>query len=416
MLLNPHGLFVKKSLRENIIYSSVSVLKMTNTFMDEKMQIHNLAAVCSFGLEALVAEELRRLGYENLITENGCVLFQGTDFDIANCNINLRCADRLFIRVGSFQAEDFGELFDGTLALPWESIIPENGIMHVVGKSVKSTLHSVPDCQSIVKKAVVKAMQRRYTREIFPEDGPLFKIEVSMLKDTATLSIDTSGAGLHKRGYREESGEAPLRETLAAAIIMLSRWSPNRVFADPMCGSGTIAIEAALYGLNIAPGINRVFASESWPSMDPNVWTQARQKARAAVRNEKLTILASDNDRFVFKKARDNAERAGIAEHIDFQRRPVEEFSSAQKFGCIITNPPYGERMGDKKGISALYAEMGKVFNRLDTWSFFILTAYEGFEKVFGRKSDKNRKLYNGNIKTYLYQYFGPLPPKMQRF
>ena len=380
--------------------------------MENKMQTYNLAATCTFGLEAIIADELRRLGYTDLTVENGYVQFKGTDYDIANCNINLRCADRVFIRMGSFYAADFGELFNGTFDIPWEDFIPENGVMHVVGKSVKSTLHSVPDCQSIVKKAVVKAMQRRYKCENFPEDGPIFKIEISMLKDTATLSIDTSGAGLHKRGYREQGGEAPLRETLAAAIVMLSRWRPGRILADPMCGSGTIPIEAALYGMNIAPGIKRSFVSESWPFIDASVWERVRDAAIAAVRNESVIILASDNDRFVFRKAKENAERAGVAEYIDFQRRPVEEFSSAQKFGCIITNPPYGERMGSKNDIVPLYTEMGEVFRRLDSWSYFVITAYEEFEKVFRKKADKNRKLYNGNIKTYLYQYFGPLPPR----
>jgi putative N6-adenine-specific DNA methylase len=378
----------------------------------DKMTTYNLAATCSFGLEAVLSAELRGMGYENLTVENGRILFSGDESDIARCNLWLRCADRLFIEMSSFEARDFEELFQGTKSVPWEDMIPENGRMHVVGKSVKSVLHSVPDCQSIVKKAVVEAMKRRYRRDEFPEDGPDFKIEVALLKDRVTLSVDTSGAGLHKRGYREEKGEAPLRENLAAAMVLLSKWGPHRIFADPLCGSGTIAIEAAMVGLNMAPGLRRSFASEQWPFIGGRVWEDQRAHAQAVIRKAPMTILASDISQSVFRKARDNAERAGVAEYIDFQRRPVEEFSSRGKYGCLITNPPYGERMGQRDEVAELYRNMGAVFRKLDSWSFFILTASESFEKYYGKKADRNRKLYNGNMKTYLYQYLGPLPPR----
>ncbi len=376
------------------------------------MTTYNLAATCSFGLESIVSGELRSLGYENLAVENGRILFSGDERDIARCNLWLRCADRLFIEMSSFEARDFEELFQGTKRVPWEDMIPENGRMHVVGKSVKSVLHSVPDCQSIVKKALVEAMKRKYRRDDFPEDGPDFKIEVALLKDRVTLSLDTSGAGLHKRGYREEKGEAPLRENLAAALVILSKWGPHRIFADPLCGSGTIAIEAAMMGLNMAPGLRRSFAAEEWPFIGGEVWQELRAQAQAVIGKGPMTILASDINQGVFRKARENAERAGVAQYIDFQRRPVEEFSSSGKYGCIITNPPYGERMGRRDEVAGLYRNMGAVFRRLDSWSFFILTASESFEKYYGRKADRNRKLYNGNMKTYLYQYLGPLPPR----
>jgi putative N6-adenine-specific DNA methylase len=344
--------------------------------------------------------------------ENGRVVFTGDDRDIARCNLWLRCADRLLLRMGEFKAMDFEELFQGTRAVPWEKLIPENGIMHVTGKSIKSTLFSVPDCQSIVKKAVVEAMKRRYRREKFQESGPLYKIEVALLKDVATLTIDTSGPGLHKRGYRQERGEAPLRETLAAAIVLLSRWQPHRLFADPMCGSGSIAIEAALVGRNMAPGLNRKFAAEEWPHIARGIWAAAREEAAAAVNDADFMIQASDSDGRVIASAKQNAAAAGIAGFITFQKKPVEEFSSKKKYGCIVCNPPYGERMGDKAEAERLYKVMGEVFSRLDTWSFFIITAHPEFQRHFGRKADKNRKLYNGKILCYLYEYLGLLPPR----
>ncbi len=371
-----------------------------------------LIATSAFGIESVVAQELTALGYSDLATENGRVTFPAGDRDIARCNLWLRAADRLLLRMAEFPTTDFEELFQGVKAIPWETIIPENGKMHVTGKSVRSKLFSVPDCQSVTKKAVVERMKMKYRRERFAEDGPVYTIEVGLLKDVATITVDTSGAGLHKRGYREERGQAPLRETLAAAIVQLSRWDPSRVMADPMCGSGTIAIEAALAGRNIAPGLRRKFVAETWPHLPAKTWNEAREEARDLATTEPLQILASDSDWQVFKSARANALNAGVADAITFQHKPLAEFSSKKKYGCVITNPPYGERMGDRAQAEALYREMGEVFGRLDSWSLFILSAHDEFERHYGKKSGKNRKLYNGRILCYLYQYRGPLPPR----
>lgn len=373
---------------------------------------YTLIATATFGLEAIVAQELRDLGYENLVVENGKVTFEGDEWDIVTCNLWLRTADRILIKMGEFKATTFEELFQGTKGINWGEIIPINGKMHVVGKSVKSGLFSVSDCQSIVKKAVVESMKIKYNQDWFSESGPVYKIEVALLKDMVTLTIDTSGAGLHKRGYRELSGEAPLKETLAAALVLLSRWEPTRVLADPFCGSGTIAIEAALIGKNIAPGLNRHFVSEDWPNIDSNIWREARDYAKNKINHENFRILASDIDGRVLKTARENAQKAGVEEYIAFQRLPVQEFSSKKKYGCIICNPPYGERLGEIKEVEKLYTEIGNVFSKLDSWSYFILTSNENFQKLFGKKADKNRKLYNGRIQCYYYQYFGPLPDK----
>ena len=375
----------------------------------------DLVATSAFGTESIVASELKKLGVTDTRIENGRIYFKGDYPLIVKANLWLRCAERVMIIVGEFRAEDFGELFEGTKSLRWEDIIPENGIMHVTGKSVKSKLHSVPDCQSIVKKAVVEAMKRRYRKEKFAEDGPLFKIEISMLKDVATLSIDTSGAGLHRRGYRVSQGEAPIKETLASSIIHLSRWTPDRPFVDPMCGSGTFAIEAACIGRDIAPGLRREFASENWPQIPQKIWATSRDEARSLIKNIELDISGFDIDKKVFKAAELNAAEAGVADCITFQKKPVSELSSKKRYGCIICNPPYGERMDGGGRIFDLYRDMGEVFSRLDTWSFFILTAFENFEKAYGKKADRNRKLYNGKIKTYLYEHFGPRPEKIRK-
>jgi putative N6-adenine-specific DNA methylase len=376
------------------------------------MAQYSLIATSSFGLESVVAQELRKLGYNELTVENGKVTFMGNEEDIARCNIWLRTADRVLIKMAEFKAADFEELFQATHNVRWEDMIPVNGKMHVVGKSVRSKLASTRDSQAIVKKSIIKAMNRKYHLLQFPETGPLYKIEVSLLKDMATLTIDTSGPGLHKRGYREETGEAPLRENLAAALVLLSRWRPDRVLADPMCGSGTIAIEAALIGRNIAPGIRRQFVSESWEVIPKKIWDEVRLEAHTKEHNLSFKILASDNDGRVLKKARDNAVNAGIGDFIAFQRLPVEELRSHKKYGCIVCNPPYGERVGDPKDVERLYRSMGEVLLRLDGWSLFVLTAHQGFESLFGRKANKNRKLYNGDIKCYFYEYFAPLPPR----
>lgn len=376
---------------------------------------YTLIATSTFGLESIVADELRELGYEDLTIENGKVTFQGDELDIATCNIWLRTADRVLIKVKEFKAETFEQLFQGTKAVEWGTIIPEDGFMHIVGKSIKSKLHSVPDCQSIVKKAVVESMKRKYDREQFEEDGATYKIEVALLKDMVTLTIDTTGPGLHKRGYRSEAGQAPLKETLAAALVLISKWNPERILADPMCGSGTILIEAAMIGRNMAPGINRSFVSEDWESMDKSIWEGVRNHAKTKVNDKDFRILGSDIDGRLLKIARDNIERAGVDDCVAVQTLPVQEFSSNKKYGCIVTNPPYGERLGLDEEVENLYKDMGQIFSDLDSWSVFVLTSHPNFEKLYGSKSTKNRKLYNGTIQTYYYQYFGALPPRRKK-
>ncbi|MBP7602666.1 MAG: class I SAM-dependent RNA methyltransferase [Spirochaetes bacterium] len=376
------------------------------------MNSFTLVAVCAFGLESVLADELRGLGYADLKKADGRVFFKGNERDIARCNLWLRTADRVQILMAEFDAPDFGALFDGACAVEWERFIPENGRMHVEARSVKSKLSSLPACQSVVKKAVVQAMSRKYGRDRFEEDGPLFSIELSLSSDRAFITLDTSGDGLHKRGYRKAKGEAPLRETLAAALVILSRWDISRPFADPLCGSGTIPIEACLIGANIAPGLGRSFSAEQWPFIAKSVWYETREEARSSIRGGDFNVYASDIDTAVFRKARENAAAAGVAGHIVFERKKLEEFSSRKPYGCLVCNPPYGERIGGSEEVTALYREMGRVLGSLDSWSVFVLTAHPDFEKYYGRRADKNRKLYNGKIKCYLYQYFGPLPRK----
>ncbi|MEG0371850.1 MAG: class I SAM-dependent RNA methyltransferase [Clostridium sp.] len=375
---------------------------------------YTLIATATFGLESVVANELKNLGYEDIKVENSKVEFKGDERDIARCNLWLRTADRVLIKVDEFKAESFEELFEGTKRTNWGDIIPEDGKMHIVGKSIKSKLFSVPDCQSIVKKAVVESMKTKYKTDWFSEEGPVYKIEVAILKDIVTLTIDTSGRGLHKRGYREGAGQAPLKETLAAALVLLSRWNPSRTLIDPLCGSGTILIEAALIGKNIAPGLKRDFVSETWPNIKKEVWDELRQEAKDLINDKEFKILGSDNDFRVLNTAKENIRLAGLEEYIYVQKLSVEELSSKKKYGCIITNPPYGERMGEIKEVNALYKQLGKIGRELDTWSVFIITSHPEFQKHYGKKATKNRKLYNGTLQCYYYQYFGPLPPRIR--
>ncbi|MHC1719636.1 MAG: class I SAM-dependent RNA methyltransferase [Clostridiaceae bacterium] len=367
-----------------------------------------LIATATFGLEKIVANELKDLGYDNLIVENGKVTFSGDEMDIVTCNMWLRTADRVLIRLAEFKALSFEELFQGTKAVEFGDLIPINGFMHVEGKSLKSQLHSVPDAQSIVKKAVIESMKRKYRRDVFPEDGAEYKIEAAILKDIVTLTLDTTGPGLHKRGYREYAGGAPIKETLAAAMVLISGWNPDIPLMDPFCGSGTIAIEAALIGRNIAPGLYRSFISEQFEFIPKELWDDIRKHARNSVNNREFRILCSDIDGRVLNTARGNAKKAGVEENIAFKRQDVAEFSSSKKCGYIITNPPYGERLGEAAQAEELYITMGKVFGRLDSFGFFIITSHPDFEKCFTRKADKNRKLYNGRLKCYYYQYLRP--------
>ena len=367
---------------------------------------YKLIATTTFGLEGITAKELRTLGYENIKTETSKVQFEGDEMDIAICNIHLRTADRILIKMAEFEARTFEELFQGTKKVNWSKIIPINGVMHVTGKSIKSTLHSVPDCQSIVKKAIVTSMSESYNIQKFSEDGPVYKIEVAILKDKVTLTIDTSGEGLHKRGYRENSGAAPLKETLAAAMVLMSRWQKNYELIDPFCGSGTILIEAAMIMNNIAPGVNRKFVCETWPTMPDYVYNQVREGAKRAEKKKDIKLIGYDIDTWVLRTAENNAFKAGVYDYIDFQKRDVKDFSSSKKYGFIITNPPYGERLGEKETAERLNAILGKHKRNYPLWDYNVLTSFEGFERAFGTKATKNRKLYNGKLKCFYYQYF----------
>lgn len=373
-----------------------------------------LIATSAFGIEAVVGRELMKLGYQDQYVENGKVTFSGDESAVCRTNLWLRSADRILVKMGEFKALTFEELFQQTKALPWDEWIPEDAQFPVDGKSIDSKLASVPDCQAIVKKAVVEKLKQKYRKEWFEESGPLYRIEVGLLKDMATLTIDTTGAGLHKRGYRKLISGAPLKETLAAAMIMISRWNYDRVLMDPFCGSGTIPIEAALIGKNMAPGLKRSFTAESWGNIKAADWKQAREEAFEAVKKDTdLRIHGSDIDDEVMGFARYHASEAGVEKDIHFQRMSVSEISSRYKYGFIICNPPYGERLGEAREVEKLYGQMGTVFKGLDSWSYYILTAHPKFESLYGRRADKKRKLYNGRIMCNYYQFFGPPPPRI---
>ncbi|MGI6587289.1 MAG: THUMP domain-containing class I SAM-dependent RNA methyltransferase [Peptococcia bacterium] len=377
------------------------------------MSQFELIATAAFGLESLVAKELRDLGYTEQKVENGKVTFRGDEKAICRTNLWLRQAERVLVQIGQFEARTFEELFERTKDLPWDEWLPAEACFPVQGKSVKSTLFSVSDCQAIVKKAIVEKMKEKYKINWFEENGPTYPIEVGLLKDVVTLTIDTSGVGLHKRGYRKLVSRAPLRETLAAAMISLSRWQAERVLIDPFCGSGTIPIEAALQGLNMAPGLKRNFIAEEWPNFSPKLWEEARLEAKDLIRRDVVLDLAGfDCDKEVLSLARYHAQEAGVEKYIHFQERPLADFSTKKKYGYLICNPPYGERLEEKSTVERLYREMGHVLGKLETWSFYVLTASSDFEKLFGRRANKNRKLYNGMIKCYYYQFFGPKPPR----
>lgn len=367
-----------------------------------------LVATAAMGLEAIVAEEVRELGYETRV-DNGKVYFEGDELAIARANLWLRVADRVKIVVAQFPAKTFNQLFEGVKALEWEKYLPVDANFPVSGKSVKSTLFSVPDCQAITKKAIVERLKFAYKRLGFlDESGPLFKIEISILKDLATVTIDTSGAGLHKRGYRTSQGEAPLKETLAAALVKVSKWSPNRPFVDPFCGSGTIALEAAMIGQNIAPGYNREFVSESWPWMKEAIWEKARDEAdEKADYDQELTIIGTDIDHRMVSIAQENAVEAGFGDIITFKQMQAIDFTTQLTDGVIVTNPPYGERIGDVEEIEKMLRQFGDVMKKYPTWSVYMLSSMEDFELHYGRKATKKRKLFNGFIRTDLYQYWG---------
>lgn len=371
-------------------------------------------APCHFGLEAVLKKEILDLGYEIVKVEDGKVTFAGDQAACARANIFLRTTERILLKVGEFKAETFDELFEKTKAIPWEEYLPRDARFWVTkANSVKSKLFSPSDIQRIMKKAMVERMKLKYQCSYFKETGSDYPIRVSLVKDIVTIGIDTSGESLHKRGYRRLISKAPITETLAAALIMLTPWKKDRILVDPFCGSGTFPIEAAMIGANIAPGKNRHFQAEQWDLYPEKFWKEAKTEADDLVLHDmEMNIQGYDIDRDIIVAARENAKLAGVSDKIHFQSRPVSELRSSKKYGFIITNPPYGERMEEKETLQELYREMGKVFRELDCWSFYMITSYEEAERQFGRKADKNRKIYNGMIKTYFYQFMGPKPPR----
>jgi putative N6-adenine-specific DNA methylase len=376
---------------------------------------YRLTAPCLFGIEAVLKKEIGNLGYPIVSVEDGRVVFEGDAAAICRSNIRLRTAERILLNVGEFQATTFDELFEAVKALPWEDYLPKDARFPVAkASSIKSKLFSTSDIQAIVKKAIVERLKAVYHIEWFKEDGANYPIRVFIKKDQVVVGIDTSGESLHKRGYRTASGKAPISETLAAALIQLSVWKKERPFIDPFCGSGTFAIEAAMIGANIAPGLNRSFTAQKYNNIiDSRLWMDAIDEAcDMRIRGEEMIIQGYDIDGEVLKQARENARNAEVDDLIHFQERDVRKLSSPKKYGVIVTNPPYGERLLDKESIMSLYKDMGKVFRELDTWSYYVITSFEDFEKYFGLPATKKRKLYNGMLKTDYYQYLGKKPTR----
>ena len=382
------------------------------------MRTFDLLVPCHFGLEAVLKREIYDLGYEITKVEDGRVTFEGDEEAICRANIFLRTAERVMIQVGRFKATTFEELFQGIKNLPWEEYIPEDGKFWVKkASSINSKLFSPSDIQSIAKKAMVERMKQKYHKEWFKEDGAAYPVRIFLLKDEVTVALDTSGDSLHKRGYRTMTSKAPLTETLAASLIMLTPWRKDRILVDPFCGSGTFPIEAAMIAANIAPGMNRSFTAEEWMNLIPKkLWYETVNEANELINDDiEVDIQGYDVDGSVIKIARRNAREAGVDHLIHFQERDVKDLSHPKKYGFIITNPPYGERLEDKKDLPALYKAFGESFKNLDSWSAYMITSYEDAERYFGRKADRNRKIYNGMLKTYFYQFLGPKPPKAGR-
>ncbi len=378
-------------------------------------RIYELMAPCHFGMEAVLKREILDLGYEIAQVEDGRVTFLGDAEAVCRANIFLRTTERILIKAGSFRAVSFEELFQGTKAIAWENYIPPDGKFWVKkAGSVKSRLFSPTDIQSVMKKAMVERMKQAYGREVIPETGSSYPLRVFLYKDQVTVGLDTTGESLHKRGYRKRTSKAPIEETLAAALIMLTPWRKDRIFVDPFCGSGTFPIEAAMIAANIAPGMNRSFLAEDWKELIPRkCWYEAMDEAAELVDDTvSVDIQGYDVDGDIVRSARANAQAAGVEHLIHFQQRAVAELSHPKKYGFIITNPPYGERLEEKENLPALYTQLGRQYQALDAWSAYIITAYEDVEKYIGRKADRNRKIYNGMMKTYYYQFLGPKPPK----
>ncbi len=368
-----------------------------------------LVATCLFGLEKLLGEEIDALGLRRLETMDGRVIFEGEEIDVARANIGLRCAEHVFIRLGAFPATSFAELFDGVKALPWEDWIGKSDCFPVKGHCIKSKLFSVPDCQSIVKKAIVQRLSECYGIKWFAETGTKYQIEFFLFKDTVSLMIDTSGVPLHKRGYRPQAGPAPLRETLAAALALTSRPRQDVLFWDPMCGSGTIAIEAALILSGRAPGLGRSFSAEEFPQIPTALWRQAREDAESAILHDaSYEVYASDIDEDILDVTYENALRAGVEGNMQIFTADVRKIEKPDRKGTIVCNPPYGERLLTPQEAEALYRDMGRVFEGFAPWQIYIITSHPSFERLYGRRADKVRKLYNGMIPCNLYQYFKP--------
>ena len=381
-------------------------------------RIFELMAPCHFGMEAVLKREILDLGYEIAQVEDGRVTFLGDAEAVCRANIFLRTTERILIKAGSFRAASFEELFQGTKAIAWENYIPLDGRFWVKkAGSVKSKLFSPTDIQSVMKKAMVERMKMAYGRDVIPETGNSYPLRVFLYKDQVTVGLDTTGESLHKRGYRRLTSKAPIEETLAAALIMLTPWKKDRILVDPFCGSGTFPIEAAMMAANMAPGMNRSFLAEDWKELIPRkCWYEAMDEAaELADDTVSVDIQGYDADGDIIRSARANAEAAGVGHLIHFQRRQVAELSHPKKYGFLITNPPYGERIEEKSNLPALYAQLGERYRALDAWSAYIITAYEDVEKYMGRKADRNRKIYNGMMKTYYYQFLGPKPPKRVR-
>lgn len=371
------------------------------------MENFKLVCPCLLGVEGLVAEELRRMDAQNVEPQNGRVVFDGTDEMLARANIGSRYGERILVQMASFPARTFDELFEGVKVLPWERWIGKNDAFPVKGRSLDSKLTSLPDCQKIIKKAVVERLKQRYRVSWFEETGSLFQIQFLIMKDRASIMIDTSGIGLHKRGYRANSTEAPIKETLAAAMVYLSRVRRDAVLVDPFCGSGTILIEAALYAQNIAPGMRRSFAAERWNAVDPKVWSRERERAGDRINHDvAFTALGCDIDGEAVALTLENAKKAGVASRIRAEKRSIAQFRPEGEYGCVICNPPYGDRLLDVRQARELYGEMGKVFERRKGWSYSVISPDESFEDCFGRRADRRRKLYNGMKKCQYYMFY----------
>lgn len=382
------------------------------------MKKYTLISPCFFGMEKMLATEIKNLGFEIEKTEDGRVTYKTGEDGIAKANMWLRCAERVNLKVAEFEARTFDELYENTKRINWAKYIPY-GAQFTISKasSIKSKLFSTTDVQSIVKKAIVDNLKKSYLESgRLKEDKEKYPIYVFIHKDKVTLSIDTTGDALHKRGYREKANKAPIRETLAAGIMYLTPWRPGRTLVDPMCGSGTILIEAAMMGLNMAPGLNREFISEKWRTIDKKIWWDTRRDAFDQM-NEDLDfkIYGYDIDPETIEIAKENAEIAGVADYIEFNVADATEFKSDEEYGFIVTNPPYGERLESEESVKLLYKELGYAFRRLKNWSYYLITSFEEFEYEFGQQATKKRKLYNGMLKTYLYQYPGPKPPRKEK-